>query len=127
MKKLTSIAAITVIMALFAGPGLADEKSEYMEKKERYEMMQPEGMHMQSRGDDKMAPCVQGKSADDCWMGRHSDWHSGWHGGYHGDHHGHWLYGGYVFAKLLVVGFLFWLLFSIHKSLKVIADSKKKE
>ncbi|MDH3976631.1 MAG: hypothetical protein OEV42_20400 [Deltaproteobacteria bacterium] len=121
MKNLTFFTAIMVSIALFTVPGFADshDKREYLEKKERYEMLQPEGKAMKYSGDYRMIPCIKGKTPDDCWMG--------WHGNRHDKHHHHWMYGGMAFAKVLLLGFFFWMLFSIHKSLKKIADSKEKE
>jgi len=113
MKRLVLITALLVMTALSAGNVLAhmDEGVSNMERGEKYEMMAPGGKHM-------MGPGMQGQGFDDCRMGGWSMMGGQMHG---------WVHGGYILVKVIVLGFFFWLLFSIHKSLKEIAETRKKE
>lgn len=109
MKRLALIIAI-MATALTAVNALAhmNEGAGKMAAGEKYEMMAPGGEHM-------MGPGIMGQKSDECWMGGSSMMGGQMHG---------WIHGGFILIRLIVVGFFFWLLFSIHKSLKVIADSK---
>lgn len=109
MKGLALIIVI-MVTALSAGNALAhrDEGAGKMDGGEKYEMMAPGGEHMMGSG-------MMGEGSDVCWMGGSSMMGGHMHG---------WIHGGFILVKLIVAGFFFWLLFSIHKSLKVIADSK---